>query len=770
MSQEADKRKDFSCNGLGDRITFSSKNFQPTDAEKAREALAHVKCIDTSYDEWMKAGAALKSAGCSWADWDGWSRTDPGRYHTGECQRKWGNLPTQIGVGTLIDMAKAKGYVPSWGAQAATDAHTRQAAPKPAREAAWTQERMAAYIKECAADAASTDYWAGRGLMQETVAKYRLGYDRAANALTMPDPTGRSVKLRRIDAPDKAHRFAQHRCDGWRQDTPYLADALESAEPVIVAEAEIDALTLRQLGYNACALRGAGQGGSAEYVAANAKAAVVGLFDADEAGRKGADALAARCLAHGKPCVCRTLDKDANAMLTSGRTEELDATIADAFKELGRQEEEEKAREEEEKAAYLAASTGSRDKATRAAVAARPRPIPTGMANVDRLLGGGFRLGRLHVLAAGSGMGKTTLALQMATSLSAQGHDVLYVALEQDREVLTLKGVSLCTRDISEDDALTTWHLDEADREDCRAHLSDGQLATLELAWARHSEQTERLWIIDSPTSIDELERLVARHERLTGNTPFVVVDYLQYLRPSESQRHLSSTDRARENVARLKAIVAQHRLPMLVLSSLNRIGYNVAVAVESLKDSGDIEFTADVVLGLQPIQLGAADDGNGRAINAAARTQEVRTMRLTCLKHREGKAGEAVLEYDAAHNAFREPDIEADLIAPMPLPPTKPAKQKPVKYDFQAITDADMARAFERMREQGIEANKGNVQNALLNVWIERMDGEGLPYTKGSKPEQRLAVDNLVACGRLTVADAKGRHAKLYALPTQEG
>ena len=118
MSQEADKRKDFSCNGLGDRLTdvgknFSSKKIQPTDAEKAREALGHVKCIDTSYAEWTNVGAALKSAGCSWAEWDGWSRTDPARYHTGECQRKWGNLPTQIGVGTLNDMAKRNGFAPS---------------------------------------------------------------------------------------------------------------------------------------------------------------------------------------------------------------------------------------------------------------------------------------------------------------------------------------------------------------------------------------------------------------------------------------------------------------------------------------------------------------------------------------------------------------------------------------------------------------------------------------------------------------------------------
>ena len=425
----------------------------------------------------------------------------------------------------------------------------------------------------------------------------------------------------------------------------------------------------------------------------------------------------------------------------------------------------------EKKAAYLAASNGTQTASILADVAARPRPLPTGIVAVDRMLGGGFRLGRLHVLAAGSGMGKTTLALQMATSLSAQGHDVLDVALEQDREALTLKGVSRCTREISEADALTTWELEEADREDCRAHLSDGQLATLELAKERHAKQAARLWIIDRPTSIDELERIVDRHERLRGNTPCVVLDYLQYLRPSESQRNLSSTDRARENVARLKAIVAQHRLPMLVLSSLNRIGYNVAVAVESLKDSGDIEFTADVVLGLQPIQLGAVEDGNGRAINAATRTQEVRTMRLTCLKHREGKAGEAVLEYDAAHNAFREPDIEADLIAPMPLTPTKPARQKPVKFGEASITDADINAALGRLTESRLEASQGNVKTALLETWEERQDAEGVAHVRGNSSDQLQTLTNLVALKRLTVTQDKAKkNAKRYALPTQEG
>ena len=307
----------------------------------------------------------------------------------------------------------------------------------------------------------------------------------------------------------------------------------------------------------------------------------------------------------------------------------------------------------DEKAEYLATFAGAQ--AIRAAIAASPRPLSTGLANVDRMLGGGFEYGNLYVLASAPGMGKTTLALQMATSLSAQGHDVLYVALEQDREVLTLKGVSLCTRDISEDDALTTWHLDEADREDCRAHLSDGQLATLELAWARHSEQTERLWIIDSPTSIDELERLVARHERLTGNTPFVVVDYLQHLRPCDYQKGWSISDQCEENVMRLKTLALQHRIPLLVLSSISRSSYYVKVSTKSLNEAGGIEYAADVVLGLQPMEYSTNDKIAGKRVMAETMAKDVREMSLSCVKNRDGGLGEVALRYHAAYNFFEE-------------------------------------------------------------------------------------------------------------------
>ena len=309
----------------------------------------------------------------------------------------------------------------------------------------------------------------------------------------------------------------------------------------------------------------------------------------------------------------------------------------------------------EEKADYLAASNGTQTASFLADVAARPRPIPTGIVAVDRMLGGGIRLGRLHVLAAGSGMGKTTLALQMATSLSAQGHDVLYVALEQDKATLTLKGVSRCTREISEADALTTWELEEADREDCRAHLSESQRATMKQARARHIEQTARLKFVDRPTSIDELERIVERHERLTGNTPCVVLDYLQHLRPCDYQKGWSISDQCEENVMRLKTLALQHRLPMLVLSSISRSSYYVTVSAESLNDAGGIEYAADVVLGLQPMEYSSNDKRAGKVVMRETMAKDVREMSLSCVKNRHGGLGEVALRYHAAYNFFEE-------------------------------------------------------------------------------------------------------------------
>jgi DNA repair protein RadA/Sms len=66
-------------------------------------------------------------------------------------------------------------------------------------------------------------------------------------------------------------------------------------------------------------------------------------------------------------------------------------------------------------------------------------PIPTGVAELDRVLGGGLVQGSIVLLGGDPGIGKSTLALQACGALAAQGLAVLYVAGEESPEQVRLR-------------------------------------------------------------------------------------------------------------------------------------------------------------------------------------------------------------------------------------------------------------------------------------------------------------------------------------------
>ncbi|MFO0573069.1 MAG: DnaB-like helicase C-terminal domain-containing protein [Polyangia bacterium] len=61
-----------------------------------------------------------------------------------------------------------------------------------------------------------------------------------------------------------------------------------------------------------------------------------------------------------------------------------------------------------------------------------PLPVPTGIGSLDRALGGGLLPRGLSVLVAGTGRGKTGLAIQIALAWLAQGRSVLHLSTEMD--------------------------------------------------------------------------------------------------------------------------------------------------------------------------------------------------------------------------------------------------------------------------------------------------------------------------------------------------
>ena len=79
------------------------------------EVLPHLDPALLSYQEWLNVGMAMKDAGYTCREWEAWSRRDVGRFHEGECARKWAGFhgsPTPVTGGTIVQLAREQGWEP----------------------------------------------------------------------------------------------------------------------------------------------------------------------------------------------------------------------------------------------------------------------------------------------------------------------------------------------------------------------------------------------------------------------------------------------------------------------------------------------------------------------------------------------------------------------------------------------------------------------------------------------------------------------------------
>ena len=83
-----------------------------------RILLNYINPSACSYQEWTDVGMALKHEGYPVTVWDDWSRQDSGRYHNGECEKKWRSFSgsaSPVTGGTIYHMALEGGYRPDTG-------------------------------------------------------------------------------------------------------------------------------------------------------------------------------------------------------------------------------------------------------------------------------------------------------------------------------------------------------------------------------------------------------------------------------------------------------------------------------------------------------------------------------------------------------------------------------------------------------------------------------------------------------------------------------
>ncbi len=151
-----------------------------------------------------------------------------------------------------------------------------------------------------------------------------------------------------------------------------------------------------------------------------------------------------------------------------------------------------------------------------------------------------------------------------------------------------------------------------------------------------YSEYAEHIYISEGVGDIgaEQIRQTVKEHILYTGRTPVVIIDYLQILAPySERATDKQNTDKA---VMELKRISRDYKTPVIGISSFNRANYSVAVTMEAFKESGAIEYSSDVLIGLQLKGAGGKDfDAN------EAKRKDPREIELVILKNRNGRTGD---------------------------------------------------------------------------------------------------------------------------------
>lgn len=243
--------------------------------------------------------------------------------------------------------------------------------------------------------------------------------------------------------------------------------------------------------------------------------------------------------------------------------------------------------------------------------------ISTGIPSINKRLNGGFRPGKLIILAARPAVGKSSLAMQFCINLAQAGHGAAFLALEMPKQDLMDRIGSNVGRILL--DNVVTGNLRDAE-------------------WSRLTQAVDDLqrlplYLDDQPALT--LAEIAAKARALVRQhgIKLLVLDYIQLCgsRKTNEKRHHQIEELSRG----LKTLAKQLGITVLALSQINRsvesrIGGKPQLS--DLKESGAIEEDADVVMFLSLNHI----NGYGAKV-----------VEADFAKNRQGRIGSAALAFD---------------------------------------------------------------------------------------------------------------------------
>lgn len=253
--------------------------------------------------------------------------------------------------------------------------------------------------------------------------------------------------------------------------------------------------------------------------------------------------------------------------------------------------------------------------------------VPTQLHRLNDVISGGFVGGQLICVGARPSRGKTEILNQLAEHQSLHGHHVLYFSLEMNR-------YEMMSRIVLSDGSVSPRELREFKRESC----SNALLQRIsDLASNTHYHP------IDNVRSAGDIINTIRKcHKR--GICDIAYIDYLGLCsteRSTQQQRYREIAEMTHS----FKGLAQALNIPIVMAHQLNReAGDDHIPNMSSLRESGDVEQDADIVLLIQSPSFcpdaSPAWDSH---------------IRLVLAKHRNGERGCFHLKHNGALKALAE-------------------------------------------------------------------------------------------------------------------
>ena len=251
----------------------------------------------------------------------------------------------------------------------------------------------------------------------------------------------------------------------------------------------------------------------------------------------------------------------------------------------------------------MAAVLATTDEALAEGRRAAARATPTGLPLLDSYLSGGLREGELCLLGGPQGLGKTTLALQIARNAAVAGQTALYITFEHDAATMLERLVALEAGESLGVEGLPLRRVREAMEAGSGAGTLQDRLrdapggAQAVESLRQYADRLHLHRALGSRTTLAELRDVVVEVLRTTATPPLVIVDYLQKVLVDDPSAH--EDERAAVVVEGLKDLALELGVPVLAVVAADKAGIEAGrrLRVHHLRGTSALAYEADVVL-----------------------------------------------------------------------------------------------------------------------------------------------------------------------------